>query len=193
MRFGDLNQMLIESKVEVSEWLSVVSRCAVALDELAVLELEYWAVLEPQLLDTHRAMLDSERQDDRIELENRIGILLRSLDDIAQTANENKLFHRRGVPKAFDSIKAARGLVERVYDVLGLDVLGESVHPITWREALFQRKQWKNGLQEGRSLAREKGKPAVAIIGTVALSVILNEVAKKVTDSSDDSSNETPA
>lgn len=193
MRFSDLNQMLIEAKVEVREWLSVVASCTAALDELAVLELEYLAVLEPQRLDARRATLDSERHDDRIELENGIGILLRSLDDIEQTANENKLFHRRGVPKALDSIKTARGLAERVYEVIGLNVHEEAVDPITWREALFQRKQWKNGLQEGGSLAWEKGKPAATVIGTLALSALVTEVAKKVGVSSDDSSSETPA
>lgn len=193
MRFGDLNQMLIESKVEVNEWLSVVARCTAALDDLAVLELDYLAALEPQRLDARRATLDSERHDDRIDLENGIRNLLRRLDDAAQTANENKLFHHRGVPKALASIKTARGLVERVYDALGLDVHGESIDPITWREALFQGKQWKNGLHEGGTLAWEKGKPVAGGIAIAAATVVLNEVKKRVNDSPDDSSGNTQA
>ncbi|MFJ5108149.1 MULTISPECIES: hypothetical protein [unclassified Glutamicibacter] len=185
MRFGDLHQMLIESKVEVNEWLSVLARCTAALDDLAVLELDYLAVLEPQRLDARRATLDSERHDDRIELENGIRILLQRLDDAAQTANENKLFHRRGVPKALASIKTARGLVERVYDVLGFDVHGDSVDPTTWREALLQAKQWKNGLHEGGTLAWEKGKPVAGGLALAAASVAVGVVKDKFESSKD--------
>lgn len=191
--FGDIKQMLIESEAEVRGWLSVVARCAAALDDLAVLELGYLAVSEPQRLDLRRVTLDSERKNDRSEIEDRIFELLQRLDDAARKVNDNKLFHRRGVPKALESIDKARGFVERVYQALELDVHGESVTPITWREALRQRQQWKNGLQEGGALAWEKGKPAVTAIGAVALTAVLNEVAKRMSDSSDDSSSKTPS
>lgn len=177
-RFGDLNHRLQEAKGEVHQWLSVVSRCVIALDELAVLELDYCAVLDPDRLDARRATLDYERQDDRLELERGIAVLMQRMDEAAKTANENKLLHLRGVPMALDSIEEARNLVQRVYEAIGIDIDWESVDPVQLRDALLQARQWKNGLQEGGSLAMEKGKPVAVTIATTAAAVVVSAAAK---------------
>jgi hypothetical protein len=181
-RFGDLSQRLHQAKGEVQVWLSVVARCVTALDELAVLELDYCAVLEPHRLDARRATLDSERQDDRIELDEEIAVLLQRMDESARTANQNKLFHRRGVPKALDSIETARSLVRRVYDALGVEADWESIDPVQWRDALLQLQQWRNGLQEGGSVAWEKGKPVVGTLVVGALMTVVGAAVKGMID-----------
>lgn len=177
-RFGDLSQRLHEARGEVQVWLSVVARCMTALDELAVLELDYCAVFAPHQLDARRATLESERQDDRIELDEGIAVLLQRMDEAAKTANQNKLFHRQGVPKALDSIETARNLVRRVYDALGVEVDWESVDPVQWRDALLQLQQWRNGLQEGGSVAWEKSKPIVVPLAAGALITVMSAVVK---------------
>lgn len=159
-------------------WLSVVARCVTALDELAVLELDYCAVCAPHRLDARRATLDSERQDDRLELNDGISVLLQRMHEAAKTANQNKLFHRRGVPKALDAIETARNLVMRVYDALGVEVDWESVDPVQWRDALLQLQQWRNGLQEGGSVAWEKGKPVVGPLAAGALFTVVRAAVK---------------
>ncbi|MDP5226916.1 MULTISPECIES: hypothetical protein [Arthrobacter] len=176
-RFGDLSQRLHEARGEVQVWLSAVARCVTALDELAVLELDYLSVLEPHRLDARRATLDVERQDDRVQLDEGITVLLQRMDESARTANQNKLFHRRGVPKALDSIEMARGLIRRVYDALGVEVDWESIDPVQWREALVQLQQWRNGLREGGSLAWEKGKP---VVGTIVVGAVVSVVGAVV-------------
>lgn len=176
--FGDLSQRLHEARGEVQVWLSVVARCVTALDELAVLELDYCAVLEPHRLDVRRAMLDSERQDDRIELDAGIAVLLQRMDEAARTANQNKLFHRRGVPKALDSIETARNLIRRIYEALGVEVDWDSIDPVQWRDALLQIQQWKNGLQEGGSAAWKKGKPVVGPLALGAIMTVVGAVVK---------------
>jgi len=170
-RFGDLNQRLHEARGEARKWLTVVTRCVTALDDLAVLELDYYAVLEPHRLDARRVTLDRERQDDRIELDERVSVLVQRMDESATTANQNKLFHVQGVPKALDSIEMVRDLVKRVYDALGVDVCWESIDPMQWRDAIRQAQQWKNGLQEGGSLAWEKGSP---VLGKVAMAALVS-------------------
>lgn len=177
-RFGDLNKRLQEAKGEVHQWLSVVSRCVIALDELAVLELDYCAVLEPNKLDTRRATLDHERQDDRLELERGIAVLLQRMDEAAVAANQNKLLHVRGVPMALASIEEARTLVQRVYGAFGIDLEWESVDPVQLRIALLQVRQWKNGMKEGGSLALEKGKPVAGAAATAVAGAALTALAK---------------
>lgn len=181
-RFGDLNQRLQEARAEVRMWLSVVARCVTALDELAVLELDYCAVLEPHRLAVRRATLDSERQDDRVELDKGVAVLLQCMDETARTANQNKIFHAQGVPKALDAINEARSLVKRVYDAFGVDIKWESVDPVQWRDAIQQWQQWKNGLSEGGSLAWEKGKP---VLGTLALTTIVTVVTAAIKENLD--------
>ncbi len=177
-RFGDLNRRLQEAKGEVQLWLSAVARCVTALDELAVLELDYCAVLEPRRLDARRATLDDERQDDRIELDRGIALLLQRMDEAATTANQNKLFHLRGVPKALDSIEEAGNLVKRIYDAFGVEVDWESVDPIQWLDAVRQAQQWRNGLREGGSLAWEKGKPVLGTLAAAALMTAATALVK---------------
>jgi hypothetical protein len=177
-RFGDLNQRLQEAKDEVQQWLSVVSRCVIALDELAVLELDYCAVLEPNKLDTRRATLDHERQDDRLELERGIAVMMQRMDEAAVTANQNKLLHVRGVPMALASIEEARTLVQRVYEAFGIDLEWESVDPVLLRVALLQARQWKNGVKEGGSLALEKGKPVAGAAATAVAGAAVTALAK---------------
>lgn len=169
-RFGVLNQRLQEAKGEVRVWISVIARCVTALDELAVLEMDHCAVLDPARLDARRVSLDIERRDDRVELDQGIELLLRRMDEATAIANQNKLFHRKGVPKALDSIEEARDLVKRVYEALGVEVDWESVDPIRWRDAIRQARQWTNGLHQGGSFAWEKGKP---IVGTLAASAAI--------------------
>lgn len=181
-RFGDLNQQLQEARAEVRQWLSVVARCVAALDELAVLELDYCAVLEPHRFAVRRATLDVERQDDRVELDKGVAVLLQCMDETARTANQNKIFHAQGVTKALDAINEAQNLVKRVYEAFGVDIRWESVDPVQWRDAIQQWQQWKNGLSEGGSLAWEKGKP---VLGMVALTTIMTVVTAAIKENLD--------
>lgn len=173
-RFNDLNQRLQKARDGVRLWLTVVARCVTALDDLAVLELEYCAVLEPHRFDARRMTLDSERQNDRNELLRNIAVLLQRMDEAANTANQNKLFHLRGVPKALDSIEMTQNLVKQFYDAFGVDADWKSVDPVQWRDAILQAQQWKNGLQEGGTLAWEKGKP---VLGPLALAALMKAAA----------------
>ncbi|NKT14164.1 hypothetical protein GS495_13045 [Rhodococcus hoagii] len=176
-RFNDLNQRLQKARDGVRLWLTIVARCVTALDDLAVLELEYCAVLEPHRFDNRRVTLDSERQDDRNELLRNIAVLLQCMDEAAKTANQNKLFHLRGVPKALASIEMTQNLVKQVYDAFGVDADWKSVDPVQWRDAILQAQQWKNGLQEGGSLAWQKGKP---VLGPVALAALMKVASSRL-------------
>ncbi|CEI47064.1 Putative uncharacterized protein [Propionibacterium freudenreichii] len=176
-RFVDLRQRLWDAKGEVQLWLSVVVRCVTALDELAILELDYCAAVEPDRLDDRRASLDHERQDDQVELDRSIAALMQRMDEAAKTANQNKLVHVWGVPRALASIDAARSAVKRVYEALGVEIDWEALDPAQWRAAILQVQQWKNGLLEGGSLAWEKGKP---VLGTIVTTLLLTAVTAVV-------------
>lgn len=177
-RPGDLHRRLQEAKWEVNEWLSVVSRCMAALDELAVLELDYCSVLEPDRLDVRRMTLDNERRDDRSEMTRGIAVLMQQLDNAAQTINQNKLLHPGGVPRALASIEDSRSLVQQTYEAFGLDIGWDSPEPVRLREAILQAPQWKNGLREGGSLVAEKGKPLAIGLGTTAAGVVVSAAMK---------------
>jgi len=177
-RFGDLRSRLDDARGEVQQWLSVVARCVKALDELTVLELDYCAVLAPERLDERRLTLDRERQDDRIFLDQEIAVLLQRMDAAAKVANQNKIFHAQGVPKAFESIESVRVAVKQVYDAVGLDVDWDTVDPVQWLEAIRQAQQWKNGLKETSSVAWEKGKPVLISVSTTAVALALKTLAQ---------------
>lgn len=177
-RFGDLSARLQQARSEVQLWLSVIARCATALDELAVLELEYLSAVEPARVDTRRVTLDGQRQDDRLELDRGIAVLMQRMDEAATTVNQNKIFHVEGVPKALESIEVARSLVKRVYDALGVEVDWGSLDPVQWRAAILQVQQWKNGLGEGVSLAWEKGKPVLIPLAMTTAVTLLGALIK---------------
>ena len=156
----------------------MIADSAMALDDLAVLELDYLATLEPQRLEMRRATLDDERREDRAELERGVAILVQRLEDAARTANQNKLLHVRGVPRALVSIEETRTHVQQVLDAFGVVFDWDSLEPVQLRAALLQAQQWKNGLKEGGSVVWEKGKPVVATLGIAAVPAVVSFATK---------------
>lgn len=176
-RIGDLNAHLPQANSGVRLWLSTVARCTTALDELAILELDHYAAIAPGLVNARRMSLEASRQDDQAELHDGISVLIQRMDLTADLANQNKIFHIKGVPAAMRSIENTRGLIRRFCDALDIEVDWDSQDPIQWLAAIREWRQWRNGLKEGGSVTWEKGKP---VLGTLVLSVVAAVMKDKI-------------
>ncbi|CAN7244731.1 hypothetical protein LJR078_001060 [Arthrobacter sp. LjRoot78] len=176
-RVGELNARLPQAKEEVQMWLSTVTRCTTALNEIAILELDHYAAIAPDQVDAKRLSLYSSRQDDQSELYDGITVLMQRMDEAAATANQNKIIHIKGVPTAIRSIDDTRGLVKRFSDALGVEVDWDSLDPIRWRAAIREWRQWKNTFAEGGSQVWQKGKP---VLTTLAISALVTLARDKI-------------
>ena len=167
---GDLNAQLLHAKDEVRMWLAAVARCAAALNELAILELTYYAAIAPDQVNSKRLSLDAARHDDQAELYEGIAGLIQRMDKAENFANQNKILHLRGVPNAIRSIEDTKTLVMTFYEALGVEVDWKNIDPTQWLAAVREWNQWKNALTEAGTKTWEKGKP---IITTIAVSAIM--------------------
>lgn len=177
-RIGDLNGRLPEAKREVQQWLGVIVRCTTALDELAVLELDYYAAIEPKRVNTRRLSLDASRQDDQVKLHEGLSVLMQRMDAAAELANQNAILHAKGLPAVIRSIDDTRSLIKRFYEALSIEVDWDSVDPTQWRIAIREWQQWKNALAEAGSEAWDKGKPVFAAVAFSALGALMKDKIK---------------
>lgn len=97
-RVGELRDRLESARGEVQLWLSVIARCITALDEHAVVELDFVAGTSPGKLDERRITLDELRAEDRAALHEAVASLVSRLEAQAARANENKVAHYRVSP-----------------------------------------------------------------------------------------------
>jgi hypothetical protein len=177
-RVGELNARLPQAKEEVQMWLSTITRCTTALNELEILELDRLAAIAPDQLDAKRLSLDCARQDDQGELYDGISLLMQRMDEAAATANQNKIIHVKGVPAAIRSIDDTRGLIKRFSDALGVEIDRDILAPIRWRAAIRQWPQWKNSFSEGGSQIWQKGKPVLTTLAITALATVVKDKIK---------------
>ena len=169
---GKLNTELQQTKNEVSMWLSAVARCTMVLDELTVLELTHYAAIAPEKVNTKRLTLDAARRSDQDDLHDGIVGLISRMDTAADNANQHKILHARGVPKAIRAIEDTKTVVRVFYDALGIEVDWTSLDSKQWLAAIREWRQWRNAASEAGSQAWEKGKPvfgALAIAAATAL------------------------
>ncbi|WP_424448554.1 hypothetical protein [Microbacterium arborescens] len=172
-KVGDLKAWLPQAKQEVQLWLSTIARSIAALDDFAVLELEHTAAIAPEKLDAKRQGIQEARATAIADLTAGITELMKRMSETAEWANKNVLANHRTVPKVLAAIEDARGVVKRLYDVLGLEVDWESLTPERWPDALKQAQQWKNALAQGGTFVKEKGGPAAAWGVGIAASTIV--------------------
>ena len=172
---GNLNVGLQQTKDEVSMWLSAVARCTTALDELTVLELTHYATIAPEKVNTKRLALDAARQSDEDELYDGIASFIRRMDKTADNANQNKILHTRGVPKAILSLEAAKTVVRTFCEALDVRVDWINVDSKQWLAAIRERRQWKNAATESASKAWEKGKPVLGLVAITAVTALVNK------------------
>ncbi|MBG6237790.1 hypothetical protein IWX78_000745 [Mycetocola sp. CAN_C7] len=154
---------------------SAVARCTAALDELAVLELTYYAAIAPDQVNSKRLSLDAARHEDQAELLEGIADLIRRMDTAAGNANQNKILHVRGVPKAIRSVEDTKTVVKTFCDALGIELDWENFDPTQWLAALREWPQWKNALTEAGTGAWEKGKPILGAAALLAISAVANK------------------
>ena len=174
-RVGKLNVGLQQTKDEVSMWLSAVARCTTALDELTVLELTHYAAIAPDQVNTKRLTLDAARESDQNELLDGITSLIRRMDRTADTANQNKILHPRGVPEAIRSIEDTKSVVRAFYDALGIEVDWTSLDSKQWLAAIREGRQWRNAASEAASEAWEKGKPVLVSVAIAAIAALFKK------------------
>lgn len=177
-RVGELNARLPQAKEEVQMWLSTITRCSTALNELAILELDRFAAIAPEQLDSRRLSLNCARRDDQDELHDGITLLMHRMKEAAATANQNKIIHVKGVPVAIRSIEDTRGLVKRFSDALGVEIDWDSLDPIRWRAAILEWRQWRNTFAEGGSEVWQKGKPVLTTLAITALAAVVKDKIK---------------
>jgi hypothetical protein len=177
-RIGDLNGRLPAAKREVQQWLGVIVRCTTALDELAVLELDYYAAIEPERVNTRRLSLDASRQDDQVKLHEGLSVLMQRMDAAAELANQNAILHVKGLPAVIRSIDDTRSLIKRFYEALSIEVDWDSLDPTQWRIAIREWHQWRNALAEAGSEAWDKGKPVFAAVAFSALGALMKDKIK---------------
>ena len=173
---GDLNAQLLHAKDEVRMWLAAVARCAAALNELAILELTYYAAIAPDQVNSKRLSLDAARHDDQAELYEGIAGLIQRMDKAENFANQNKILHLRGVPNAIRSIEDTKTLVRTFYEALGVEVDWKDIDPTLWLAAVREWNQWKNALTEAGTETWEKGKPMLAYIAVPAIMALFKKV-----------------
>lgn len=174
--FKELRQDLEETKSEVQMWLSALTRCTIALDELTVLELDYFAQLEPEKVDSRRIALNTARQEDQAALLTAVSALIERMDEAADEVDDHKLLHAIAVPKALKSLEAAKQTVTMFTDAIGMDVDWDKFDATQWVEALREWEQWKNAGGEVGKVAWEKGAP---VVGSILLAVATAVVTKK--------------
>lgn len=186
-RVGELRARLISAREEVRLWLTVISRCTTALDEHAILELNYTAANNPDqldALDARRVTLDTLRAEDRAEVHAALSTLVTRLTDAAERANGHKVLHFRAVPEVFKQVIDARDAARRTGEALGIDVDWAEVGAIRWRDAALQPSQWRNGVTDGATIAWEKSKPIVVPLAISAVGTVVLAAFKGSTDSS---------
>ena len=183
-RVGELRARLNGAREEVRLWLSVIARCATALDEHAILELEYVAATFHDQLDTRRITLDTLRMEDRDEVRSALSALVDRLSAASERANGHKVLHFRAVPEVFERVNEAREVARRVGEALDIEVEWVAADEISWRAAARQPRQWRNGFTDGAAIAWEKSKPVVAPIAIGAATTIVVAAFKGSTDSS---------
>jgi hypothetical protein len=171
---GKLNVQLQQTKDEVSMWLSAIARCTAALDELTVLELAHYAAISPENVNSKRLVLDVAREGDQSELHDGIANLIRRMDRAADNANQNKLLHTNGVPKAIRSIEDTKSVVRAFYEALGVEVDWANLDAKQWLAAIREWRQWKNAAAEAGSQLWERGKPVIGAAALTAVTVLLN-------------------
>ena len=172
---GKLNIELQQTKEEVSMWLSAVARCTTALDELTVLELTHYAAIAPARVNTKRLTLDAARQSDQDDLHDGIAGLIRRMDKAADSANQHKILHARGVPKAIRSIEDTKTVVRVFYDALGIEVDWANLDSKQWLAAIREWRQWRNAASEAGSQAWEKGKPVLSALAFAAVAALFKK------------------
>jgi hypothetical protein len=183
-RVGELRARLNSAREEVRLWLSVIARCTTALDEHAILELEFVAATFPDQLDTRRVTLDTLRVEDRDEVRIALSILVDRLSAAAERANGHKVLHFRAVPEVFERVGEAREVARRVGEALGVEVQWVAADELRWSAAARQPRQWRNGVTDGAAIAWEKSKPVIAPIAIGAVTTIVVAAFKGPTDSS---------
>lgn len=183
-RVGELRARLKSAREEVRLWLSVIARCTTALDDHAILELEFVAATFPDQLDTRRVTLDTLRVEDRDEVRIALSILVDRLSAAAERANGHKVLHFRAVPEVFERVGEAREVARRVGEALGIEVQWVAADELRWSAAARQPRQWRNGVTDGAAIAWEKSKPVVAPIAIGAVTTIVVAAFKGSTDSS---------
>lgn len=184
-RVRELRARLNSAREEVRLWLSVIARCTTALDEHAILELEFVAATFHDQLDTRRVTLDTLRVEDRDEVRGALSVLIDRLSAASDRANGHKLLHFRAVPEVFERVAEAREIARRVGEALGIDVDWAPVDAIRWRDAALQPRQWRNGVADGATIAWEKSKPVVLPLAIGVASTAVVAVLKGSTESSE--------
>jgi hypothetical protein len=174
-RVGKLNVELQRTKDEVTLWLSVVARCTAAIDDLTVLELTHYAAIAPDRVNNKRLELDAVREADQDELHTGIASLICRMDRTAESANQNKILHARGVPKAIRSIEDTKSVVRSFYDALGVEVDWTNLDSKQWLAAIREPRQWRNAGTEAASTAWEKGKPVLGFIAMSAVAALIKK------------------
>jgi len=182
-RVGDLRTRLDAARGEIRLWLSVVARCMTALDEHAVLALDFVSGVAPEKLDERRVTLDELRTEDRAELHDAIGALVRRLEDGAARANDHKVLHFRAVPEVIDRIDQARATVQNLCNAVGIEVSRAELTPIRWRDAAVQPRQWRNGAADVSAIAWEKSKPVLVPVAIAAATTVVAGALKGLSDS----------
>lgn len=175
---GDLNVQLQLAKGTVQVWLSAIARCTTALDELAILELDHYAAIAPDRVNSKRLSIDASRHDDQVQLYEGISVLMQRMDWAAETVNQHAILHVNGLPAAILSIDDTRTLVKRFYVALGIEVDWDSLDPTRWRVAIREWGQWKNALAEAGAKTWDKGKPVLAAVAFSVLAMALKDKIK---------------
>jgi hypothetical protein len=70
------------------------------LNELAVLQVDHYAAIEPDRVNTKRVSLDALRQGDQLKLQQGISVLMQRKDSAAEQANQNPILHPKALPAA---------------------------------------------------------------------------------------------
>lgn len=172
---GKLNIELQQTKNEVSMWLSAIARCTTALNELTVLELTHYAAVAPGSVNTKRLALDAARQSDQDDLHDGIAGVIRRMDKAADNANQHKILHARGVPKAIQSIEDTKTVVRVFYEALGIEVDWTNLDSKQWLAAIRDWRQWRNAASEAGSQTWEKGKPVLTALAFAAVTALFKK------------------
>lgn len=148
-KLSDLAETAEKAEADVQKWLSVLARCFVLHDAVAVLELDRVMDASAEEMDRHRLGLQSARHD-RLELiSERTEQLLHRMATAVGMANSKVLFNPMQSPAVVRSTNQVAAGVLEFRQVLGIESGYESPEARRWREAAAEH--WDSARSTGAS------------------------------------------